>query len=101
MITRDNYRDGGGTRAHRRRRFAHALERFGLLVVWLLIAAGFCIALPESFFTWTNFAVMFSSQAPAVLLALALIIPLTAHSAEQRLETRRTETPADSLERHG
>jgi ribose transport system permease protein len=65
-------------KADRWQRRAHTVERFALLGVWLLIAAGFSIALPGSFFTWTNFAVLASSEAPAVLLALALIIPLTA-----------------------
>lgn len=68
----------GIARAARRRRTAYTLERSALLAVWLLMAAGFSIALPDSFFTWSNFAVMASSEAPAVLLALALIIPLTA-----------------------
>lgn len=65
-------------RIQRKRRLTHELERFTLVAVWLLIAGGFSVALPGSFFTANNFAVLFSSQAPAVLLALALIIPLTA-----------------------
>jgi len=57
---------------------ASFVERFALIGVWILTIAGFGIALPESFFSWPTFAVMFASQAPAALLALALIIPLTA-----------------------
>ncbi|MCC6172264.1 MAG: ABC transporter permease, partial [Gammaproteobacteria bacterium] len=53
------------------------VERFALVGAWLLVIAGFGIALPGSFLTWQNFAVMFASQAPAALLALALIVPLT------------------------
>ncbi len=60
--------------ARRRQRF----ERFALLGVWAAVIAAFSGALPGSFLSWTNFAVMFSSQAPAALLALALIVPLTA-----------------------
>jgi ribose transport system permease protein len=60
------------------RPLAHHVERFMLVAVWLLIVSGFSVLLPESFFTVSNFAVLFSSQAPAVLLALAVIIPLTA-----------------------
>jgi ribose transport system permease protein len=58
--------------------WASIVERFALVGVWVLTIAGFSIALPQSFFSWSNFAVMFASQAPAALLALALIIPLTA-----------------------
>lgn len=54
------------------------IERFALIIAWAIVIVGFGIALPESFLTWTNFAVMFASQAPAALLALALIVPLTA-----------------------
>jgi ribose transport system permease protein len=54
------------------------LERFGLVLAWALVAIVFGIALPGIFLTWGNFSVLFASQAPAVLLALALIIPLTA-----------------------
>jgi ribose transport system permease protein len=54
------------------------VERFALLIAWAVVIAGFGIALPESFLTWTNFGVMFASQAPAALLSLALIVPLTA-----------------------
>ncbi len=53
------------------------VERYALVGAWLLVIAGFGIALPGSFLTWQNFAVMFASQAPAALLALALIVPLT------------------------
>jgi ribose transport system permease protein len=63
------------TAADRRRQW---LERFALLGAWAAVIAAFSVALPGSFLSWTNFAVMFSSQAPAALLALALIVPLTA-----------------------
>ncbi len=53
------------------------IERFALVGAWLLVIAVFSVLLPGSFFTWQNFAVMFASQAPAALLALALIVPLT------------------------
>lgn len=57
---------------------AYQIERFALLGVWLLTIVGFGIGQPESFLSWGNFAVMFASQAPLALLALALIVPLTA-----------------------
>jgi ribose transport system permease protein len=62
----------------RKRNWKHDAERFALLAAWAAVICGFSIALPSSFLSWTNFAVMFSSQAPAALLALALIVPLTA-----------------------
>jgi ribose transport system permease protein len=54
------------------------LERFGLLFAWIALIVGFGIAVPGVFLTWTNFSVLFTSQTPGVMLALALIIPLTA-----------------------
>jgi ribose transport system permease protein len=53
-------------------------ERFGLVMVWLAMIAAFGIALPGIFLTWTNFSIMFATQAPGAVLALALVIPLTA-----------------------
>jgi ribose transport system permease protein len=60
------------------REWKQIAERFALLAAWAAVIGGFSLALPASFLSWTNFAVMFSSQAPAALLALALIVPLTA-----------------------
>lgn len=54
------------------------VERFGLVGVWLLIIVAFSIVLPGIFLTWTNFSILFATQAPGAVLALALIIPLTA-----------------------
>jgi ribose transport system permease protein len=54
------------------------VERFALIGAWLVVIVGFTIALPGSFLSWTNFSVMFTTQAPAAILALALIVPLTA-----------------------
>ena len=59
-------------------RLSRAFERVALLLVWALLIAGFGIAMPESFPTWGNFSIMFASYAPAALLALAIIVPLTA-----------------------
>lgn len=53
-------------------------ERVALLIVWALLIVAFGIAMPESFLRWGNFAIMFASYAPALLLALAIIVPLTA-----------------------
>ena len=55
-----------------------AVERFALVGVWVLIVVIFGLLLPGIFFTWANFSVLFATQAPGAILALALIIPLTA-----------------------
>jgi ribose transport system permease protein len=57
---------------------ARQFERVAVLLVWALLIAGFGIAMPQSFLNWGNFSIMFASYAPAALLALAIIIPLTA-----------------------
>lgn len=61
-----------------RRQILIELERFGLVIVWIAITALFAVLLPNIFFTWPNFSSMFGSQAVLVILALGLIIPLTA-----------------------
>ncbi|MDH2328671.1 ABC transporter permease [Cereibacter sp. SYSU M97828] len=63
-----------------RRRFnvADFTERFGLVLVWIVMIAGFGILLPGIFLSWMNFSIMFATQSPGAVLALALIIPLTA-----------------------
>ena len=65
-------------RPQRRFNLTHFAERFGLVFVWLVMIAGFGIALPGIFLSWMNFSIMFATQAPGAVLALALIIPLTA-----------------------
>jgi len=69
MTTQDRAHAAAG----RRRLF----ERYALLGVWALLIIGFSIALPNSFPRWGNFSILFASYAPAALLALAIIIPLT------------------------
>ena len=58
--------------------YARLFERVALMLVWMLLIAGFGAAMPTSFLNWGNFAILFASYAPAALLALAIIIPLTA-----------------------
>ena len=64
-------------RAHAAARRLRLFERYALLGVWALLIIGFSIALPNSFPRWGNFSILFASYAPAALLALAIIIPLT------------------------
>ncbi len=66
-------------RAQRRVARFRLFERLALLLAWALVIVGFGVAIPNgTYLTWTNFSVLFTSQAPAALLALALIVPLTA-----------------------
>lgn len=58
--------------------YTRQFERFALLLVWAILIAIFSIVMPKSFFNWGNFSIMFASYAPAALLALAIIVPLTA-----------------------
>lgn len=53
-------------------------ERVALLIVWVLLIAAFGLAMPNSFLRWGNFSIILASYAPALLLALAIIVPLTA-----------------------
>jgi ribose transport system permease protein len=51
--------------------------------------------MPTAFLSWGNFAVMFASYAPATLLALAIIVPLT--GGDYDLSVGATMTLASSL----
>lgn len=53
-------------------------ERFGLVIAWLVVIGLFGVARPEIFLSWANFSTIFGSQAVLVMVALGLIIPLTA-----------------------
>jgi ribose transport system permease protein len=54
------------------------LERFGLIIAWMILIALFSVFHPKGFLSWLNFASMFSSQSVLVVLTLGLLIPLTA-----------------------
>ena len=58
--------------------FADWFERFALVLVWAATIALFGYLRPESFLTWSNFATILGSQSVIVVIALGLIIPLTA-----------------------
>ncbi len=51
-------------------------RRYGLIVIWGLMIAGFGANSPNVFLTWLNFKTMFSSQAILLMLALALVVSL-------------------------
>ncbi len=53
-------------------------ERFALVGAWLVVIVVFSILAPNTFFNVRNFTTMFGTQTTLVMLALALLIPLTA-----------------------
>lgn len=75
--------------------FARLFERYALILVWLLLIVGFSIAMPHSFLRWGNFSILFASYAPAALLALAIIIPLT--SGDYDLAVGATMTVSSTM----
>ena len=54
------------------------LERFGLLIVLVILILAFTVALPGQFFTSTNFKITLEGQAVILILAMAETIPLRA-----------------------
>jgi ribose transport system permease protein len=54
------------------------LERFSLVIGWIAIIGLFAVLAPPTFMSWANFSTIFGSQAVLVIVALGLIIPLTA-----------------------
>ena len=57
---------------------AHA-ERYGLIVVWIAMGGLFCALRPTTFATWQNFSTILGSQAVLVIVALGVIVSLTAN----------------------
>jgi ribose transport system permease protein len=57
---------------------AEAMRRYGLLIAWLAVIVAFSVLRPETFFTFANFETIAGSQSVLVLIALALIVPMTA-----------------------
>lgn len=54
------------------------IERFGILIAWVVVVAIFSAIEPSKFLSVGNMANIFGSQAVLVVVTLALIIPLTA-----------------------
>jgi ribose transport system permease protein len=59
-------------------RFSDILARFGLVFVAFLIVAVFAAVMPDTYFTRLNFETIAANQAPTLLLALAILLPLIA-----------------------
>lgn len=54
------------------------LERFGILVVWVLVIACFSVLKPSTFPTTVNFETIFGTQAVLLVMTLGLLVALTA-----------------------
>jgi ribose transport system permease protein len=52
-------------------------SRFGVLWLLILLIVLFSVLEPDTFFTWSNFTTILSSQGVLLFLTLGLIIPLT------------------------
>jgi ribose transport system permease protein len=59
-------------------RIAALLERYGLVIAWVIVIAIFGVLEPDTFLTPANFSTIFGSQAVLVVLTLGLLVPLTA-----------------------
>ena len=57
---------------------AFQVERFGLVIVWVVVILLFGALRPDTFLTWSNFSTIFGSQAVLVIVTLGLVVPLTA-----------------------
>jgi ribose transport system permease protein len=57
---------------------ARIAERYALLGAWVLVFVLFGVLRPDTFLTSANFESILSSQAVLVVLALGLLVPLTA-----------------------
>jgi ribose transport system permease protein len=70
--------DAAPTPPRERRSLAPALERSGLVLTWIVMIAVFSALRPDTFATSANFSTILGSQAVLVVLALGVIIVLTA-----------------------
>ena len=57
---------------------AENLQKYALILVWAIVLVVFCLLRPDTYATSGNFQVIFGSQAVLLVLALGLILPLTA-----------------------
>jgi ribose transport system permease protein len=70
---------GKGNRSEGWKALALRVEQFGLIIVWFAMMAVFGYLQPETFLTWANLSTILGSQAVLVVVALGLLIPLTAN----------------------
>ena len=53
-----------------------ALAPYGLVIITVLVLVFFSVLLPSTYFTVLNFEVIATNQAPTLILALAILVPL-------------------------
>ncbi len=70
-------RKSGASSGSSRPSFGDFGQRYALIFAWALVILIFSLAEPDTYFTSGNFETIFGSQAVLLILALALIIPLT------------------------
>lgn len=64
---------------HRARALGHEItRRYGVVLVWIAVAAVFSVLRPSTFFTFQTVQTMAGSQAVLLIIAIGLLIPLTA-----------------------
>lgn len=52
-------------------------ERYGIILIWIVVTVIFSVLRPQSFATLTNFRTILGTQAVLLILTLGLLIPLT------------------------
>lgn len=62
----------------RSRPWVRSLSANGILLFLVLMIIVFSIALPETFFTWSNSKAILANQAIPIILAIAAVLPLSA-----------------------
>ena len=71
-------RQGPSAARHRRVDPFDLVERFGIVVVWVVVIVIFSILKPSTFPTTVNFETIFGTQAVLLVMTLGLLIALTA-----------------------
>lgn len=52
------------------------MQRFSIIIIWIMLIALYSVMMPNTFATWMNVTTMLSSKAVMLVLALALMVPM-------------------------
>lgn len=63
---------------HEKQSDASFFEKYSLVIVWVCLIVLFAVLVPQNFFTWPNFSMMFSYKAVVVILSMGVMVPLIA-----------------------
>ncbi|GAA4228437.1 ribose transport system permease protein [Sagittula marina] len=77
MSVTDNPQSSGARSAFSGFSLKREAERYALVLAWLALFCVFGAMLPETFLKWRTISSMLGSQAVLVVLALAILVPLT------------------------